>query len=219
MLNNEYYQSLKNSGDYLAAEELLTKAYNASRAVTNSRYTDKELTGASKAYKEGGVNGLMDYLTLGKQLQDAGITNNEKHREELKEEGQTYIDQTVAMKDAGVTPSENATYALDNGVTPEELGVLNNMTLSGGKKGDFRDYADLHKALPRVVTTPEDYKKMYDTINSFDPDTKNIGQKDLLNFFNAVDPDYWEILRDIYFSSTSGKQLIRNMDGSYSIIK
>lgn len=186
------------------------------KTLSSSKQKDYDL------YKSEGADAVIEKKLAGKVLNDAGITNNEKNRALYQEQGQEFIEQKSAeqqLKDDYGVSGKNAMEAYDMGVSGEELQQLNTITLSNGKKGDYVDYATLHKAIPKVVATPEDYKRMYDTINSFDPDTKNVGQKDLLNFFNAVDPDYWEILRDIYFSSTSGKQLIRNMDGSYSIIK
>lgn len=88
------------------------------------------------------------------------------------------------------------------------------MTLSGGKRGDYRDYADLHKALPQVFVTPEEYRKYYDNVNTFDSKTKNLSNGDLLNFLNAVDPDYWQLLVDTWYNSDK-YTVRRNLDGTY----
>lgn len=221
---NELFEATYNSDAYKGLDDdqkakVITELRTVAKDIADHDVGGKTLSSSKQKdydlYKSEGALALIEKKIVGKVLNDNGIQNNDKNRAAYAEQGQAFIDNKTALKDAGVPTSDNATYALDNGVTADELSTLNSMTLSNGHKGDFRDYADLHKALPQVIVTPEDYKRMYDTINTFDPTTKNVGQDDLLNYLNAVDPDYYQLLLDVWFSSTKYK-VVRNMDGSYS---
>ena len=173
-------------------------------------------------YKSDGADAVIQKKLVGKILNDAGITNNEKNRAAYEEKGSQLIEEKTAeqqLEDTYGVTGENAMYAYNNGVTGEELGILKDMELYPGKKADYKDYAELHKALPQVIVTPQDYQRLYGTINSFDPKTKGVGQDDLINFFNATDPDYADLLIRLYWSPDAKNQPRRNPDGTWKKVK
>jgi len=85
LIDSEYYKGL----DDLAKEEILSNTYSAIRSAVNSEYTGKELTGASKAYKEAGggeagTKAVINYYTAKNYIDAAGTTMSSKAGESIK---------------------------------------------------------------------------------------------------------------------------------------
>ena len=84
VINSSYYQNLTD-GD---KEALLDSIYKAVKSVEKANIlgTDKSnLSGAAKAYDEGGAEGIMDYFTAKETLDSMGATNNPQNRELVTE--------------------------------------------------------------------------------------------------------------------------------------
>ena len=173
---------------------------------------------------------LLETKGIGAVKEKIGLSADAPISQKETSASQTVSEETPSNQVQRLTPNqleeqygvsgENAIYAYNKGVTGEELSVLRDMELYPGKKGDYRDYADLHASIPKIVATPEDYKKLYADVNSYNPKTKGVGQKDLLNYLNANDPKYWQDLVGVWFRSKDDKKtLIRNNDGMYEIIE
>ena len=84
VIASDYYQTLTD-GD---KEALLDSIYKAVKSVEKANIlgTDKSnLSGAAKAYDEGGAEGMMDYFTAKETLDSMGATNNPQNRELVTE--------------------------------------------------------------------------------------------------------------------------------------
>jgi hypothetical protein len=92
MLNNKYYPEMS-PGE---KEEALQDIYTAVKSAVNSEYKEKNLTGAAKAYAEEGLDAAIDYVVYSNALKNNGITNNEKNRALLQENGMSYIEEIKA---------------------------------------------------------------------------------------------------------------------------
>ncbi len=210
IVNGEKFNHLTD-GDKV---DVLNKAYELANQFVKEDLFNHSVDSnkqAKEAYRKGGVNGLLDYLSAKSMLDQAGVSASEKNIEGVKDGGQEFVDlKTTAkdLKDNYNISGKNAEYALQNGVTSDELIKLNEMG------ADYKQYANIHKTIPRVVTTPQDFQNMYDDINSYNTDTKTVGQKDLLNYLNATDPEYYKAILDT-FQKDWKKKIYREENGEY----
>jgi hypothetical protein len=79
VIGSSYYQNLTDG----EKESLLASIYQAVKSVEKANIlgTDKSnLSGAAKAYNEGGAEGIIDYVTAQSALSSLGVTNNEDNR-------------------------------------------------------------------------------------------------------------------------------------------
>lgn len=223
---SELYDSVIKTDNFDALDDsqkvkLFTDLRDVAKNLADSEIGGKTLNKSDQKlvdmYTSEGKDAVIEYLTNKQILNDLGVRNTEKNQQALEEGGQEFIEQKSAeqqLKEEYGVSGKNALEAYNMGVSGEELQQLSTITLSGGKKGDYVDYATLHKALPQVFVTPEEYRKFYDNVNTFDSKTKNLSNGDLLNFLNAVDPDYWQLLVDTWYNSDK-YTVRRNLDGTY----
>lgn len=132
-INSDYYQSL-NDGD---KETALNEIYTAIKSVEklNAIGGDKSnLSGAAKAYDEGGEQGLLNYVIARNTLATLGRQNNPANREQIietlnqggTEAVQEMIDHSQELTDAGLD-SYNLQFKYDHAagvipsLTPEQF--------------------------------------------------------------------------------------------------
>lgn len=118
VINSDYYASLTDG----EKESTLDDIYKAVKAVEKANIlgTDKSnLSGASKAYDEGGADGLTDYVIARAYLNQLGASNNPENRETvlgMVQNGE--MESTLALSNelqqAGLTGSLNETYKYDH---------------------------------------------------------------------------------------------------------
>jgi hypothetical protein len=123
VIASDYYQNLTD-GD---KEALLDSIYKAVKSVEKANIlgTDKSgLSGAAKAYNEGGAEGLINYCTAKSVLTEMGMDNNVKNREYILETlnngGTEAVNQILELSDelvnAGLTGSLTEQYAYNHAV-------------------------------------------------------------------------------------------------------
>lgn len=121
VINSSYYQNLTDG----EKETLLDSIYKAVKSVEKANIlgTDKSnLSGAAKAYNEGGAEGLIDYATAKSVLAEMGMDNTVKNREyileTLNEGGTEAVNQILELSDelvqAGLTGSLTEQYAYNH---------------------------------------------------------------------------------------------------------
>ena len=121
VINSSYYQNLTDG----EKEALLDSIYKAVKSVEKANIlgTDKSnLSGAAKAYNEGGAEGLIDYATAKSVLAEMGMDNTVKNREyileTLNEGGTEAVNQILELSDelvqAGLTGSLTEQYAYNH---------------------------------------------------------------------------------------------------------
>ena len=83
LIQSDYYAGLTDE----QRVDTLNSIYTAVQSVEKARYlgTDKEFNGASKAYDEGGTQGLIDYFVAKNALAGMGAQNNPENRELITE--------------------------------------------------------------------------------------------------------------------------------------
>ena len=83
LIQSDYYAGLTDE----QRVDTLNSIYTAVQSVEKARYlgTDKEFSGASKAYEDGGTQGLIDYFVAKNTLADMGVQNNPDNREVITE--------------------------------------------------------------------------------------------------------------------------------------
>lgn len=167
VIASDYYQNLSD-GD---KETLLDSIYKAVKSVEKANIlgTDKSnLSGAAKAYNEGGAEGLINYCTAKSVLTEMGLDNNTKNRE--------YILET-----------------LDNGGTEavNEILQLSDELVNAGLTGSLTEqYAYNHAAQYIPSLTPTQFAKDYTDLN-YDGQS-GITQKDILAYVNQNPTAYSE---------------------------
>lgn len=196
----------------------------AEKAELNNQLEEMGLPKSEKnreKLKNEGSSALIEEVKLGETLKENNITNNEKNREQLKSEGEGFLRQKLSeqeLKEEYGVYGDNAMYAYNHNVPPEDIKELSTMEVYPGKYADYRQYTDLHNTIPKIVAKPSDFQALYGDINTYDPGSKSLGQKDLLYYLQANDPWYYQALIDTFFNSTD-KQLVRYDNGTYAIVK
>ena len=121
VINSSYYQNLTDG----EKETLLDSIYKAVKSVEKANIlgTDKSgLSGAAKAYDEGGAEGLINYATAKSVLTEMGMDNTVKNREYILETlnngGTEAVNQILELSDelvnAGLTGSLTEQYAYNH---------------------------------------------------------------------------------------------------------
>jgi hypothetical protein len=122
MINNELYKNM----DATQKEAALQDIYTAVKSSVNNEYKERNLTGAAKVYANEGLDAAIDYVIYGNALSDNGLTNNEKNRGLLEENGLDYVNDIKRQKEekAAINTDGNSSVTQD-----EILDYLN--------KGDY----------------------------------------------------------------------------------
>lgn len=123
------------------------------------------LTGAAKAYSEGGVDGLRDYVLTSNVLDQLGIANNPTNRDKILEmidsQGEDAVAQLVSdsqvLADLG---SENLTFR----------------------------YNHASQYIPTL--TPQSFYDLFKAIDTDDPEKESIKQSELISYFNQNPNNY-----------------------------
>jgi hypothetical protein len=171
VINSSYYQNLTDG----EKETLLDNIYKAVKSVEKANIlgTDKSgLSGAAKAYDEGGAEGLINYATAKSVLTEMGMDNTVKNRE--------YILET-----------------LNNGGTEavNQILELSDELVNAGLAGSLTEqYAYNHAAQYIPSLTPSQFATEYTNLN-YDGQS-GITQKDILAYVNQNPTAYTE--EDMY---------------------
>jgi len=171
VINSSYYQNLTDG----EKETLLDSIYKAVKSVEKANIlgTDKSnLSGAARAYNEGGAEGLINYATAKSVLTEMGMDNTEKNRE--------YILET-----------------LNNGGTEavNQILELSDELVNAGLTGSLTEqYAYNHAAQYIPSLTPTQFATEYTNLN-YDGQS-GITQKDILAYVNQNPTAYTE--EDMY---------------------
>lgn len=171
VINSSYYQNLTDG----EKETLLDNIYKAVKSVEKANIlgTDKSnLSGAAKAYDEGGAEGLINYATAKSVLSEMGMDNTVKNRE--------YILET-----------------LNNGGTEavNQILELSDELVNAGLTGSLTEqYAYNHAAQYIPSLTPSQFATEYTNLN-YDGQS-GITQKDILAYVNQNPTAYTE--EDMY---------------------
>jgi hypothetical protein len=122
MINNELYKNM----DATQKEAALQDIYTAVKSSVNNEYKERNLTGAAKVYANEGLDATIDYVIYGNTLTANGLTNNEKNRGLLEENGLDYVNEIKRQKEekAAINTDGNSSVSQD-----EILDYLN--------KGDY----------------------------------------------------------------------------------
>lgn len=228
---NELYEKAISSPEYANLDDdqkadVITKLRTLAKDIADHDIGGKTLSDSKQKdydlYKSGGADAVIEKRLIGKILTDAGATNTEKNREQYKEQGQAFIDQKSAakeLKDTYGISGANVTYALDKGVSPEDLQMLKDMEVYPGRKVDFKEYADAYTAVPELSATPYDYMKLYGDVNSYDPKTKGVSQTDLINYVNATGTPYAEAIFSVWWDADAKNQPVKQADGTWKKVK
>jgi hypothetical protein len=144
-------------------ETLENDIYNAVRSVETKTLLGLDtsnLSGAEKAYFEGGVEGLSTYILAKTTLNQMGLQNNANNRETiintLNEEGADKVQQMISDSQA-----------------LSDAGFSDNMT--------FR-YNHATQYIPSLA--PQDFYDLFKEIDTDDPEKESIKQSELLAYFN-----------------------------------
>ena len=171
VINSSYYQNLTDG----EKETLLDSIYKAVKSVEKANIlgTDKSnLSGAAKAYNEGGAEGLIDYATAKSVLAEMGMDNTVKNRE--------YILETL---------NEGGTEAVN------QILELSDELVQAGLTGSLTEqYAYNHAAQYIPSLTPAQFAQDYTNLN-YDGQS-GITQKDILAYVNQNPTAYME--EDMY---------------------
>ena len=171
VINSSYYQNLTDG----EKETLLDSIYKAVKSVEKANIlgTDKSnLSGAAKAYNEGGAEGLIDYATAKSVLAEMGMDNTVKNRE--------YILETL---------NEGGTEAVN------QILELSDELVQAGLTGSLTEqYAYNHAAQYIPSLTPTQFATEYTNLN-YDGQS-GITQKDILAYVNQNPTAYTE--EDMY---------------------
>lgn len=106
MINNKLYANM----DSAQKEAALQDIYTAVKSSINNEYKERSLTGAAKVYANEGLEAAIDYVIYGNALSDNGLTNNEKNRSLLAENGIDYVNELNRQKEekAAINTDSNA---------------------------------------------------------------------------------------------------------------
>ena len=190
LLNTDLY----NEADDQTKESMLSNLYSAISTAINSEYNGKELSGAAKAYAEGGMDAAIDYVQYGGILKQYGLDNNEKNREMAKEGGIEAVQQAAQTKEfadeAGVTSSSKVggliSDAVASGDTAQAQEIVDStvtlQSLGLDKPGPAYAYQKVQDAIPG--TTVEQFAQTY---KSMDADgNQSLKQSEIVDYFNTA---------------------------------
>lgn len=165
-INSEYYQSLTD-GD---RESILADMYSAIKSVEKLNTLDGDksnLNGASKAYDEGGVDGLIDYMIARNTMAQLGMSNTASNREQILqtlnqggvEAVQQMVDHSQDLVNAGID-----SYNLQ------------------------KKYDHATSYIPSL--TPQQFMQTWDAIDSMEKANDSITQKEMLAYLNQNPSSY-----------------------------
>lgn len=123
VINSEYYQSLPDA----EKELLLSNIYSAVKSIEKANIlgSDKSnLTGAAKAYDQGGRDGLIDYLTAVGTLEQLGIANNDTNREAILQTLNNYGGDLEDLKESYDSSVSNSSMALEDLMNNQYSGLV-----------------------------------------------------------------------------------------------
>ena len=189
LMNSEMY----NMADDQTKESMLSNVYSAVSTAINSEYNGKELTGAAKAYAEGGMDAVIDYVQYGGILKQYDLENNEKNREMVKKGGIEAVQQASQAKEfmdeAGVTSNSKVGEMIQNDVASGNIehaqSVVDSKTtlqsLGLDKSGPTFTYEKAQTVFPNLSV--EEFAQTYKAIDA--DGNQGIKQGEIIDYLNS----------------------------------
>jgi len=181
LINSDAYSQLSDE----RKEKSLSNLYKDVRDAIKSDYTGKEVDGASKVYKEQGLDATIQYVLAQGALSEVGLQNNEANRELFHSGGVEAIEEKASsadmLKGLGLSATaDNIDYLQQHAGADTYIPTLVDNGLKS--QSQWRTYEQAKNVIPSL--SAQDFSTTYNKINT-DRNT-SIKQDEITAYLNAI---------------------------------